>query len=55
MGSPLKYKSPQQDIMVPWRLLYQNLLVMLGHVSLQKVRVMLLVDRETGLENSKSG
>jgi hypothetical protein len=54
MGSPPKYKSPQQGKMVPWRLRFQNLLVVLGHVSLQKVRVMLLVDRETGLKNSKS-
>jgi hypothetical protein len=40
--------------MVPWRLRYQNLLAGFGHVSLQKVRVMLMVDLETGLENSKS-
>jgi len=54
MGSPPKYNSLQEDKMVPWRLRYQNLLVVLGHVSLQKVRVMILVDPETGLENSKS-
>jgi len=51
MGSPLKYKSPQQDKMVPWRLLYQNLLAVLGHVSLQKVRVTLLGGSDTGLGN----
>jgi hypothetical protein len=54
MGSPPKYKSPQQGKMVPWRLRYQNLLVVLGHLSLQKVRVMLLVKSQTGLENLKS-
>jgi len=54
MGSPLKYKSPQQDKMVPWRLLYQNLLVVLGHVPLQKAKVMLLVESKTGLKNQKS-
>jgi len=49
MGSPPKYKSPRQGIMVPWRLRYQNLPVALSHGSLQKVRVGLLVDSETGL------
>jgi hypothetical protein len=49
-----KQKSPQQGKMVPWRLRYQTLPVVLGHVSLQKVRVMLLVDRETGLKKPKS-
>jgi hypothetical protein len=40
--------------MVPWRLRYQNLLAGFGHVSLRKVRVMLLVDRETRLDKTQN-
>jgi len=54
MGSSPKHKSLHRGNKTPWRLRYQNLLVVLGHVSLQKVRVRLLVDLDTGLENSKS-
>ena len=52
---PLKEKASKRAYEPPWRLVYQNLLVVFCHVSLQKVRVMLSVDSETGLENSMSG
>jgi hypothetical protein len=54
MGSPPKHKSLHRETQFPWRLLYQNLLVVLGHVPLQKAKVMLLVESKTGLKNQKS-
>jgi hypothetical protein len=51
MGSPPEYKSPQQGKKLPWRLQFKNLPAVYSHLSLQRVRVMLLVDVETGLEN----
>jgi hypothetical protein len=47
-----EYKSLQTGIRTPWRLCYQNLLTAFSHLSLQKVRVMLLGDSETGLEKA---
>ena len=49
MGSPSKHRSLQKGIWIPWRLLYQNPLVVFSHVSFQKVRVMLLIDSEKRL------
>jgi hypothetical protein len=54
MVSILQRKKPPKGVTLPSRLLSrQNLPVTFSHVSLQKVRVLLLVDLETGLENSK--
>ena len=39
---------------MPWRLTFKNLQMAFFHGHLRKVRVMLLVDLETGLENSNS-
>jgi len=40
--------------MVPWRLRYQNLEMAFFHAHLRKVRVMLLVDLETGLDKTQN-
>jgi hypothetical protein len=51
MGLPPEHKSLLKGAKVPWRFGYQNLLVVLGRVSLQKVGVVVLINLKTGPEN----